>query len=350
MGVRRQMTDTAQTTIDPFREMNRYDDRHEDWPSEAVFEPPRRTLANGWMKFHATRDCGARKVAFVEHTSHRPTDEKWAYSLRCWECGHRIDESEVLFLGGNWYSQHGWRTYGRSLEKLHLPPERVCELGPDPDQDELRHALTLGRIEREGKGILGFSFGRGTWYECDDCGHETPLTYDRKCRMCYDGEWTDQMQDDVAALATAVRERNDSFVHRLPTKLTPTEPAGVASEGEILWRRHDMEPTDKLVEVAQRLEDYDDGHMEYVLWDPTHTNRYRYREEDLNDCFWATGLYNEEPKPVMDDRVREVYQRICDHSYHEVHDRETHEVAAEQCIHCRKRRPLNGEGGGGDAE
>jgi hypothetical protein len=319
--------------------MNRYDERDEDWPSAAVFEPPRRTLGNYWVKFHATRDCGAQKVALVENTSHRPTSEKHEYSLRCWDCGHRIDETEVLFVGGDWFSQHGWQYFGRLVDDLWLPRKRVLELGPDPDRDELVRALELGRIEREGSGLTGFLFGQGNWYECDDCGHETVLTYDGYCRMCYDGEWTDRMQDDVVTLARLVRERNHSYRHRLPRQLTPTRPTGRAGRNEILWRRHEFEGTTKLVEVLGRYENVDTDRVEYQLTDPTHTEYWRYCAEDLDDCFWATGLYNrDEPKPVMDDRIREVYQRICDHSFHTVHDRETHDPVGEECIHCRVRK------------
>jgi hypothetical protein len=46
----------------------------------------------------------------------------------------------------------------------------------------------------------------------------------------------------------------------------------------------------------------------------------------------------------MDDRVREVYQQVCDHSFSEVHDPETHAVVGEQCLHCRKRRQVDGQG------
>lgn len=330
--------DTTQTTLDPYREMNRYDDRHADYPSEAVYEPPRRTLANGWKKFHADRDCGRDTVRYVEHTSHRPVGERYEFKLYCSRCGYEIPEDEVLFIGGDWYSKHGWQSYGRSLEDLFIPPERVLGLGSDPERDELVRVLTLGRIEREGKGLLGFSFGNGTWYECEECGHETPLTYDGYCRMCYDGEWTDRMQDDVKALSRAVRERNNSFVHRLESHVDPFSIKDRLFKGKILWLRHESENVPKLVEVKQCLKDDSDGHWEYVLTDMTHTSEWRYHEDDVRGLFWDTGLRNDEVKPVMDDRIREVYQRVCDHSFHTVHDPDTLEVAGEQCINCRLRR------------
>jgi len=334
-------SDTTQTTIDPFREMNRYDDRYKDWPSAAVFEPPRRTLGEYWRKWHADRDCGSDSVRLVERASHSPVSEKYHYKLYCYSCGYEIPETEVLFLGGEWYSNHGWKTAGEALDDLHLPEGRVLSLGPDPDREELERALELTRIEREGKGLVGFAFGHGTWFECDGCGHKTPLTWDERCRMCYGGEWTERMQSDVRALARAVRERNDSFKHRLPTRLDPTEPGAAPLTGTMLWRRHDAEPVSKLVEVVGRYEDLDDGHREYELTDPTCTEYHRYREEDLGDCFWDMGLQNDEAKAVMNDRIREIYQCVCDHSFHEAHDPETHEVTGEECIHCRKQRSVS---------
>lgn len=119
-------------------------------------------------------------------------------------------------------------------------------------------------------------------------------------------------------------------------RITPENP----QPGEILYRIHDIEPAPKIAEVVQRLEDIDDGHREYVLADPTHTTRDQYREEDLRDCFWTTGIVNHEVKPVMDDEIRALFQRVCDHSFSTVHDPDTHEPVAEACIHCRKRREL----------
>lgn len=299
-----------QTQIDPFRELNRYDDHDKDFRSRVVYEPPRRTLEHGWRKFHATRDCGRAKVNYVEQTTHRPGGEKWEFDLYCWECGHRVDEDEILFIGGQWYTENGWQTYGKGIERLYIPPARVLELGPDPDRDELRNALELGRIEREAAVPHMFSFGRDVGDGCEDCGASVPVRFDGRCRMCYDGPWTDRLTDTIATLARAVRERNHSFAHRLPTQLSPTEPGGAPSCGTILWRRHDAEGTPKLVQVSQRLEDTDSGHMEYVLWDPTHTERWQYHEDDLEDCFWDTGINVDHGKPVGDERVQALWERV----------------------------------------
>lgn len=329
---------TEQTQIDPFRKLNRYDDRDADYRSSVVYEPPRRTLANGWRKFHATRECGSDRVRYVEGSGSVASSGKYDYDLRCWSCGHRVDEDEVLFVGGDWYAEHGWQHFGRPLDDLSLPADRVLDLGPDPDQDELVRALNLTRIEQSAS-VHGLSFGNEKYSECEDCGNETFLLFDETCRMCYDGEWTDRMQQTLAAAERSIRVRNGSFVHRLESEIDPLSIKGRAFEDKILWRRHDAEHVPKLVEVKQCLTDDSDGHWEYVLTDMAHTSEWRYHEDDLADCFWDTGLYNDDhTKPVQDDRIREVYQRVCDHSFSEVHDRETHAVVGEQCLHCRKRR------------
>lgn len=330
---------SKQKNIDPFREMNCYDERDEDWPSAEVFEASRRTLGNYWMKFHAARDCGARKVAFVENTNHRPVSEKYEYDLLCWECGHRIDEEEVLFIGGDWFSEHGWLEYGRPIEDLWLPPERILDLGPDPDRDELVHALNLTRIEREAGPHIGGPLRPEQWKACEECGHEVPLRFDDCCRMCYDGEWTDRMNQSLVAFERKVREwHNHSFVHRLEKHVDPLSIGGKAGEGEVLYRRHAQEGTTKLVIVTKRLEDIDDGHREYELTDPTYTEYWQYREEDLADCFWSTGLYDRHSEGVGNDEIREAYQWVCEHSFHVVHDSVSMEPTGEQCIHCRQYR------------
>ncbi len=300
-----------QTLLDPYREMNRYEDRDEEYRSEEVFGEPRRTLHNYWKKYHAARDCGSDMVQFVEETTTNPVGEKYEYQLYCRSCGHKIPENEVLFIGGDWYRNHGWKEYGSSLDNLRIPEGRVLELGSDPDRDELIRVLKLGRIEREGSGLLGFSFGNGTWYECDECEHEVPLTYDGMCRMCYGGEWTDRMQKEVNALSISVRQRNNSFVHRLEGHVDPFSIKDRLFKGKILWRRYGNENVPKLVEVKQCLRDDSDGHWEYVLADMTYTNEWLYHEDDIRGLFWDTGLRNEEKKPVMDDRIREVHQRVC---------------------------------------
>lgn len=305
------MNDSQQTAIDPFRELNRYDGRDEDWPSDAVFEPPRRTVANGWRKFHAARDCGFEHVRFTEsNSSGFSKTGRYDYSLRCPRCGYQIPEDEVLFIGGQWYEDHGIGIMRETVDNLWLPRDRVVDLGPDPDEDELLEALRLTKIEADASYATPLTALETE--ECEDCGNPAPMLFDGRCRMCYDGPWTDRMQGGLNAFERTVREwHNNSFVHRLPRKVDPLS-AGSVPKGRILWRRHDFENTSKLVEVTQRLEDTDSGHMEYVLWDPTHSERWQYHEDDLRDCFWDTGLTNEETKPVLDDRIRELHERVSD--------------------------------------
>lgn len=332
-------SNTEQSSIDPFREMNRYDDRHEDYPSDAVFEPPRRTMTNYWAKFHAVRDCGG-EVYLAEKTSYRSTGEKWAYELRCRSCGYGVDEDEVLFIGGEWYSTVGCLEHGRSLGDLWLPASRILELGPDPDEDEVSRALNLTRIERQAS-ILGLSFGNETYRECDDCGQETWLLFDRRCRMCYDGEWTGRMTDTLSSAVKEILVRNNSFAHRLEREVDPFSIHDRLFEDKILWRANNLERVPRMVEVKQCLQDDSDDHWEYVLTDLTHTNEWRYHEDDVRDLFYDTGLYSRDvTKPIEDDEIREAYQHVCDHAFREVHDSKTHEVSGEQCYNCRLFREV----------
>jgi len=131
--------------------------------------------------------------------------------------------------------------------------------------------------------------------------------------MCYDCEWTERMQQTLNAAERSIRERNGSFIHRLESEIDPLSIKGRAFEEKILWRRHDAENVPKLVEVKQCLTDDSDGNWEYILTDMTHTREWRYHEEDLADCFWDTGLYNDEhAKPVHDKRIREVWERVAE--------------------------------------
>lgn len=302
---------TEQTKIAPYMEMNRYDEREKEWPSAEVYEAPRRTLANGWAKFHAERDCGRRSVRFVESDRHRSVSEKYEFNLRCSQCGYEIPEEEVLFIGGDWYTETGWLEAARSIEDLWLPPERVLELGPNPEQDDLIQAIRLTRIEQKAS-VFGVAFGNEQYRECEDCGKETMVRFDDRCRMCYDGEWTERMQEVLNGIGISIRERNNSFVHRLEQNVDPFSIHDRAFTDKILWRRHAEEPAPKLVEVTQCLQDDADGHWEYILADLTHTEYHRYHEDDLADCFWDTGLYHQEgSKPVADERLRELYERVC---------------------------------------
>lgn len=83
-----------------------------------------------------------------------------------------------------------------------------------------------------------------------------------RCRMCYDGEWTDRMTPTLVVFDWAVREHNQSVKHRLPTKLSPIERGDSPAVSEVLWHRHDTKNTAKFVEVTRRLEDVDSGRRE----------------------------------------------------------------------------------------
>lgn len=348
---------TRQTSIQPFDDMNRYEGRHDalddGFPiaSDEVYAPPRRTRANGWVKFHAHRDCGEQNVRFVEHTSWYTSSERHEYRLYCFSCRYKVDEHHVLFIGGDWWSEHGWRTYGRPLDDLYIPPERVLELGPDPDEDELKDALYISGVEyTAGPVLFNHVSNEDRWGACRDCGHAVPIRFDERCRMCYDGPWTERLQNTVDALERQVREHhNDSFGHRLERHVDPLSIGGRAHEGSVLWRRHAGESVSRMVVVTNVLEDLDDGHREYRLQDPTYTSVWMYREDDLADCFWDTGLDDHHLEGLANDELREAWQHVCEHRFRMVYRREDGELvpAGEQCPNCRKWADGD-DGAGGD--
>lgn len=300
--------DTEQANLDPHRTLNRYDDREEEWRSAEVYEHPRRTLRNGWQKFHATRDCGSSNVYYIEdNRSRHHGSDKYEYDLRCGKCGHRVPEDAVLFIGGEWYSQYGWQAYGRPLEELNLPSDRVLSLGPDPSHDQLVDALNLTRIEREAS-CHGVSFGNEHYYECDGCGKETMLLFDDHCRMCYGGEWTDRMTNSLLALGRSIRERNQSFVHRIDQQVDPLNPTGTATPDQILWRKRAGRAS-KIVVVIQRLKDDETGHYEYILSDPQTGSEWRYHEDEVDAQFYDTQLTVGDWYSSIDD---EQLQKLCE--------------------------------------
>lgn len=307
-------TSTRQSKLQPFIEMNRYADRDSDIPSDEVYLPPRRTLNNHWRKFHAARDCGERSVRYCEQNSHKPVSDRYEYGLYCFSCGYAIPENEVLFIGGDWWNEYGWRTFGRPLDDLFIPAERVLELGPNPDEDELKHALNLGRIERECQsGMIGIRLPDNTFNDCQTCGQSTFITFDGDCRMCYNGELTDRMLDTLRAWGVQVREHNESYVHRLERYVDPCSIGGIAAHHQILWRRQSDGESPKLVEVYRRLEDKDNGSIEYILSDPTRSKTWRVTDDELREQYWSTELWADEHEPpVEDEEIRSVWENVED--------------------------------------
>ena len=278
-----------QTVIEPFRELNNYHGRGKDYRSEEVFASPRRTLDNGWQKFHADRDCGSNNVRFIEETSHSSTGERWSYNIYCGDCGHKIPEDEILFVGGQWYRENGWQGYGRPIEDLHLPEHRVLSLGPQPSEDELTHALNLTRIEGNAS-ALGISFGHESYNECDTCGHETFLLYDDDCRMCYDGEWTERMQETLLSVENSIRVQNNSFVHRLPDHIDPLSIHNRLFEDKVLWRYTPHDDLPKIAVVTKCFENRNTGDNEYVLTNKDGSDTWLIHQNEVEDVFWDTGL------------------------------------------------------------
>ena len=292
-----------------FSRMNRYEGRTSEFGSEVVFTPPRRTMANGWAKFHATRGCGDQSVRYTEVTDRSARWGRSEYELTCSSCQHAVDEDEVLFIGGDWFREKGASTYGRPIDRLQLSSEKVLELGPNPSEEVLQDALHVSRIERD-VSVLDLQSDID-YSPCSECEKDTFLYFDGRCRMCYEGPWTPRLQKAVQIAGTSVRERNGSFVHTLERKVDPFAIKDRAFCDMILWRRHKDEPTSKLVEVTQCLKDPSDGHWEYILTDMTHTEQWRYHEDDLATAFWDTGLHNaDNNKPIEDSRLNNLHNQI----------------------------------------
>lgn len=291
-----------------------YKNRHRDGRSDEVYKTPRRTINNGWKKFHAdpSHECGSDRVVYIEPSRKSVPGEKYRYDLYCMSCGYKVDERDVLFIGGEWYKENGWQTYGRPVEDLHLQRDRVISLGPQPEEEELREVLNITRIEGEAS-LIGITFGNETYTECEECEKEALLTFDNRCRMCYEGPWTEEMTKTLNVAEDSIRKSNDSFVHKLQQRVDPLSIHNRAFTDKILWRRSDDEPTPKLVEVVQCLKDDEDGHWEYILSDMNRTEEWIYNQQELANCFWDTGLYNDtEGSPMTEERVRELHQSLVD--------------------------------------
>jgi|AntDeeMetagen134_2_1112570.scaffolds.fasta_scaffold01809_11 hypothetical protein len=306
-------TDTEQSTIDTHRELNRYDDRHEEWPSDAVFEPPCRTLNERWRKFHAARDCGSSNVYYREETTSRSAfDEKGTYRLVCRLCGHRVPEDEILFIGGEWYSQYGWQSYGRPIEDLQLPADRVLDLGADPSHDELVDALELTAIERQVGPHAGGPLRPERWDTCGECDHAVPLRYGDRCRMCYDGEWTTALTDSLVAFERKLRVHNNSFVHRLETEIDPFAIGDRAHKRTVLWRKPSDHHAPKVAVVERCLQDTDTDQWAYVLRDPADDSERLIDHDDLGAWYYDTGLhFDSDHAGISDKRLQEVAQRYA---------------------------------------
>lgn len=302
--------DNSQSKIDPFYELNKYNEKTEDWPSAKAFETPRRTIYNGWRKFHADKGCGSDNVIYIENKN-TPIGEKYEYKLYCLDCGHEIDESEVLFIGGEWYRKQGWKTYGDTLENLHIPEHRILSLGPNPDQDELMGVLNITRIEQN-LSSFGMTFRNESYDSCIQCGKETFLLFDEKCRMCYDGKVTNRMKDVLNTLVDQIRQRNNSFAHKLEKQIDPLSIKNRAFEGKILWRKNNKIDSPKVVEVIKCLQDDSDNSWMYIISDFKHEYEMLVDQDEIKDHFWDTGLYNKNnKKPIENDRLHDIYFRLC---------------------------------------
>lgn len=113
---------------------------------ECSGEIPQKHNRNGWKKYHTRLDCGSETVWYAENPWR--TDGPW--QLYCAKCGRGVGEDEVLFINDSWYyefdEEHGMT---RLFDRLHLSPERVLDLGPDPDGEVLVDAIAAQKEENE---------------------------------------------------------------------------------------------------------------------------------------------------------------------------------------------------------
>ena len=109
-------------------------------------------------------------------------------------------------------------------------------------------------------------------------------------------------------------------------------------KGAILRCTSGHENVEPVVSVEQRLQDIDEGHYWYELCCPTLTGYYSYRDEEIGELFEDTGITHDGVehcrKPIEDDRVRELYQSLCNHSWNAVHDPDTLESNGFMCSGC----------------
>lgn len=113
---------------------------------QSAVDIPQKHNRNGWKKYHAKMDCGAETVWYTENPWR--TGDPW--QLYCARCGRAVEKEEVLMINDSWYyefdEEHGMV---RSFDDLHLAPDRVLELGPDPDGEELIEAIAEQKKENE---------------------------------------------------------------------------------------------------------------------------------------------------------------------------------------------------------
>jgi len=186
-----------QSNIDDFRHQNRYEGRHGSSPSDEVYKKPLRTRSNGWLKWHSS--CGRDTLHYIENTDLNPVDERYEWEIYCFECGHDIPENEVLFIDSEWYYEYGYDIYEQTFDSLFIPPERVIELGSDPESHEVLRALKMSKVEQNANVDL-IQVGTPLWdgpYECNECDKEIPARLDGMCLECYDGETTEIMKQSV---------------------------------------------------------------------------------------------------------------------------------------------------------
>lgn len=119
-------------------------------PPDEIFLRPLRTAANGWQKYHAARECGAKGVYYIENTSTpQRTTDRYDWKLACGMCDHHIRWDEVLFISEEWFYSRNQAFGYEMFDNLRLSEEQVLDLGPDPMESKLVDAIQTAFENRE---------------------------------------------------------------------------------------------------------------------------------------------------------------------------------------------------------
>ena len=119
-------------------------------PPDEIFLPPIRTVANGWQKYHAKRDCGRGTVYYVENTSTpQRTTDRYDWKLACGKCRHHVRWDEVLYISEEWFYSRNEAFGYRMFDNLRLSEEQVLDLGPDPMESKLIDAIKTAFEDRD---------------------------------------------------------------------------------------------------------------------------------------------------------------------------------------------------------
>lgn len=122
-----------------------YSDVNEYLPS-SPFTEPKWTVGNGWLKYHASGDCGGQVLIAESPKPGMFDSERYSWDFFCSKCGRKVSWRQILYLNRDWYSlqfSNGHLKYKflKFFKRLNLLPEYVIEAGPLPNSEEVREAI-----------------------------------------------------------------------------------------------------------------------------------------------------------------------------------------------------------------